>query len=42
MGLDKLIRIELYKNSKTIKDYDSMIETKIYGLNQNIFKINKL
>ena len=40
MGLDKLIRIELYKNSNTIKDYDSMIETKIYGLNQNIFKVD--
>ena len=39
MGLDKLIRIELYKNSKTIKDYDSMIETKIYGLNQNILHL---
>ena len=40
MGLDKLIRIELYKNSNTVKDYDSMIETKIYGLNQNIFKVD--
>ena len=40
MGLDKLIRIELYKNSNTIKDYDSMIETKIYGLNQKIFNVN--
>ena len=40
MGLDKLIRIELYKNSNTIIDYDSMIETKIYGLNQNIFKVD--
>ena len=40
MGLDKLTRIELYKNSNTIKDYDSMTETKISGLNQNIFKID--
>ena len=39
MGLNKLSRIELYKNSNIIKDYDSMTETKISGLNQNIFKI---